>query len=203
MKMSKQRVENFSDCVISIIMTIMVLSIPLPETVDLAAVQGLLGSILIFFVSFFVVGSHWHRHALLFSRIEEVSGTMIWRNVLFLFFLSLMPLFTKWIMQHPDRIVPAVCYACLFTLVNLSHQFVFLSASNEFGGGSRQAAAFGTRHGVRFGLLRFLLVFFLFAAVIAMSFFLPTVSIVFFIGVPVASSLLNLLFEGRERPASR
>lgn len=88
---SKNRLETFSDGVIAIIITIMVLNIPLPDTFGFPEIAGLLRSILIFFVSFCIVGYFWSSHHFMLEQIPEVSNTLVWRNLLFLFFLGPHP----------------------------------------------------------------------------------------------------------------
>ncbi len=122
---SKQRIEAFSDGVIAIIITIMVLGIPLPETTDLDGVLGFLRSIFVYFVSFVIVGSFWNQHNKIFSYVEEVTSTVIWVNLLYLFFLSLIPILTNWVLQYPDEIVPVICYDIVYLLVNISYAFIF------------------------------------------------------------------------------
>lgn len=195
MGISLQRVENFSDCVISIIMTIMVLYVPVPESFTLDAVRGMLGAIVVFFASFFVVGSQWNRHLFLFSRLKNASGKLIWRNMLFLFFLSLIPFFTKWLIQNPAAVMPAVCYSVVYMLVTLSEQLIFRCAFDDIG--SEEKTHF--RDAGRFSAIHFLGILVLFAGVIGLSFFYPQAAIVFFIGLPVVSSLLNIMIDGWER----
>lgn len=201
MGISLQRVENFSDCVLSIIMTIMVLYVPVPESFALGAMRTMLSSILVFFVSFFVVGSQWYRHLSLFSRIKEASGKLIWRNLLYLFFIALIPFFTKWVIQNPGSVAPAVCYSIVYLLVTLSEQLVFRCLFDEIALEERKQF----RDAGRFSLFRLLGIIVLFGGVIILSFFYPAVAIVFFIGIPVASSLLNIIVEGRRGrdPAAR
>ena len=124
MKMSKNRLEAFSDAVIAIIITIIVLDIPMPETFNVAGISNLLITLGIFFVGFVVVGAQWVKHHILFTYCKEVSGKVVWRNLIYLFFLSLIPFFTKWIMENPGQIIPTVGYDIIFFLVTLSFDFM-------------------------------------------------------------------------------
>ena len=187
---SKSRLETFSDGVIAIVITIMVLNIPLPDTFGLPEIIGLLKSILIFFVSFCIVGYFWSSHHFMLQQISEVSNTLVWRNLLFLFFLALIPIFTKWVMLHSSEVVPAIGYDIVFLLATASMFWIGSSTSvikkrrEEFrtlGGGSL--------------LLRWLFLFAVVCAIIVLSFFFPRVSLVFFIGFPVVFSVFNLVFE--------
>ena len=95
MKMSKNRLEAFSDAVIAIIITIIVLDIPMPETFNVAGISNLLITLGIFFVGFVVVGAQWVKHHILFTYCKEVSGKVVWRNLIYLFFFFLVSFFTK------------------------------------------------------------------------------------------------------------
>jgi uncharacterized membrane protein len=107
-KFSKHRFEFFSDGVMAIIMTIMVLEIPLPENFDLEHTIGLLKSTLIFFVSFFIVGWFWNKHHHLIDYMEILTNKIIWRNLLFLFFVALIPKFTELIIEHSNNCIVVI-----------------------------------------------------------------------------------------------
>jgi uncharacterized membrane protein len=193
MKISKQRVEAFSDGVIAIIVTIMVLNIPLPKSFAFSAVKGFLDSIFVFFASFFIVALQWNKHRHLFDNLEKVTNKIVWRNFLFLFFLSLMPIFTKWVMQNPDEVIPAISYDILFLLLNISYMFMFNCGLIDVV--DREQRDF--REGRKASWMIFVAVIFITIVIFVLSFFYPRISIVFFIGLPVASSLLNLWMENR------
>lgn len=199
-KFSKSRLETFSDGVIAIIITIMVLNIPLPDQFDLAQILGLLKSIFIFFASFFIVGSHWSSHHIVFEKVQVVSNTLIWRNLLFLFSLSLIPIFTKWVMQHPAEVVPALGYDIVYLLVAVSYQFMWSSVV----GYKKPQGLNRVRQGGRARLLikRWGIMIIAFTATIALTFFYPRFSLIVFIGFPLVFSLLNLVFEREPGPRS-
>ncbi len=187
---SKSRLETFSDGVIAIVITIMVLNIPLPDTFSLPEIIGLLKSILIFFVSFCIVGYFWSSHHFMMEQISEVSSTLIWRNLLFLFFLALIPIFTKWVMLHSSEVVPAIGYDIVFLLATAS-MFWIGSSTPVYKKRREEFRAFGGSSLLR----RWLLLFVVVCGIIVLSFFFPRVSLVFFIGFPVVFSIFNLVFE--------
>ena len=187
---SKSRLETFSDGVIAIVITIMVLNIPLPDTFGLPEIIGLLKSILIFFVSFCIVGYFWSSHHFMMEQISEVSSTLIWRNLLFLFFLALIPIFTKWVMLHSSEVVPAIGYDIVFLLATAS-MFWIGSSTPVYKKRREEFRAFGGSSLLR----RWLLLFVVVCGIIVLSFFFPRVSLVFFIGFPVVFSIFNLVFE--------
>ena len=197
-KFSKSRLEAFSDGVIAIIITIMVLNIPLPETFGLSEILGLLRSILIFFVSFFIVGSHWNNHHILFERVEKITSKVVWRNLLFLFCLSLMPIFAKWVMENPDASTPAIGYVVIFVLVSASYQLIWSSIIASDEGEHAKEILKLTQRGTRYWWWRWGSMIFFSGALIALSYFFPRFSLIFLIGLPVTLSLFNLVTE-RER----
>ena len=117
MDISKNRLEAFSDGVIAIIITIMVLDIPMPKSFTFNGIKTVLTSFFIYFISFIVVGSQWFKHNYLFSICNKISIKVVWRNILYLFFLSLMPYFTRLIIEYPKQVVPAIGYDIVFLLL--------------------------------------------------------------------------------------
>jgi uncharacterized membrane protein len=194
---SKDRLEAFSDGVIAVIITIMVLNIPLPDTFGRPEILNLLRSVLIFFISFVIVGYHWSNHHLVMTRLTEVSNRVLWKNLLFLFFLALIPIFTKWVILHSNEIVPVIGYDIVFLLVNISF-FLLWSEAVQAGGG-RKMPQDGRPFVSRYAwLLRWIIMLALVGAILVVSFFYPRLSLVFFMGFPVAVSLSNLLIERTE-----
>ena len=122
---TKHRLESFSDGVIAIIITIMVLSIPLPASFAAGDLLGFLLSLFIYLVSFIVVGSFWNVHHRVFHYIDGVTNRLIWYNFSFLFFLSLIPIFTKWVIEHPGVLIPAIGYDVIFILVQFCSSLIF------------------------------------------------------------------------------
>ena len=121
---SKHRFEFFNDGVMAIIMTIMVLEIPLSNTFNVDKIIDLLRSIITFFVSFFIVGSFWNQHHRLIDGVKKINSKIIWQNHLFLFFLALLPIFTKWVIENPNEFIPAIAYDIVFFMVYLSYFFL-------------------------------------------------------------------------------
>ncbi len=197
MKIATRRLEALSDGVIAIIMTIMAFSIPLPNDFSMAGVTDLLGSILVYFVSFFVVGSQWDKHHHLFDHFGEVSSKIVWRNILYLFFLSLVPLFTKWVIQNPSQVIPAIGYDIVYILVAISYQFMASPIIKENPDHTIVAEIKKRRTENNNPIVFFILMFAGVAGILVLSFFQPTVSIIFFIGLPVVASLLNLWGDRR------
>ena len=112
--MEKNRLEAFSDGVIAIIITIMVLEMKVPHGSDLADLKPVLPVFLSYVLSFIYVGIYWNNHHHLFKATERVSGGILWANLHLLFWLSLFPFATGWVGANhlgPLRAPPtALCY---------------------------------------------------------------------------------------------
>lgn len=108
--MSKGRLEAFSDGVIAIIITIMVLEIKAPHGSDWDAVLSLVPVFLSYVLSFLYVGIYWNNHHHLFQIVQRVSGGVLWANLHLLFWLSLIPLVTRWMGESQFTTWPVVAY---------------------------------------------------------------------------------------------
>ncbi len=94
--MSKGRLEAFSDAIIAIIMTIMVLELAAPAGSDFSSLAPLLPKLLTYALSFLFLGIYWVNHHHLFQAVERVNGVVLWANLGLLFWLSLVPFVTAW-----------------------------------------------------------------------------------------------------------
>lgn len=119
--MDKGRMEAFSDGVIAIIITIMVLGITAPEGDRLADLLGLLPAIAAYAVSFIGVGTYWNNHHHLLKLVNRASGRMLWSNLAFLFVLSFFPLATDWMQKTGFAALPTTCYVVVNMLVSLTY----------------------------------------------------------------------------------
>ena len=120
--MSKSRLEAFSDGVIAIIITIIVLLIDLPEGDDWQALKAMLPLVACYAVSFTIVGVNWVNHHHLFQIAENVSGRMLWANLLYLFVLSFIPVTTGWVGRSGFGVFPTRVYS----MVNLSVAIAYI-----------------------------------------------------------------------------
>jgi uncharacterized membrane protein len=108
--MSKGRLEAFSDGVIAIIITIMVLEMKVPQGKDLAALRPLLPVFLSYVLSFVYVGIYWNNHHHMLHATTRVSGGTLWANLDLLFWLSLFPFVTGWMGENHFAPAPSVLY---------------------------------------------------------------------------------------------
>lgn len=108
--MHKGRVEAFSDGVIAIIITIMVLELKVPHGDTLADLRPLLPIFISYILSFIYIGIYWNNHHHLFQSVQKVSGGILWANSHLLFWLSLIPFSTAWMGEHEFATWPVVLY---------------------------------------------------------------------------------------------
>lgn len=123
--MTKTRLEAFSDAVIAIIMTIMVLELKAPHDTKWSSLIALWPVWISYILSFIILGIYWGNHHHLVHTIKEVRGGMLWANLHLLFWLSMMPFATAWMGEtHFDKITVAA-YALLADLCGIAY-FIFL-----------------------------------------------------------------------------
>ncbi|MFC5270894.1 TMEM175 family protein [Adhaeribacter terreus] len=108
--MTKHRLEAFSDGVIAIIITIMVLEIKVPHGQDFQALKPLLPIVLSYVLSFIYLAIYWNNHHHMFHTIERVSGSILWANMHLLFWLSLIPFTTGWMGENHFEAAPMALY---------------------------------------------------------------------------------------------
>ncbi|MFZ4508220.1 MAG: TMEM175 family protein [Fimbriimonas sp.] len=108
--MTKSRLEAFSDGVLAIIITIMVLELKVPHGQDLEALRPLIPVGLSYLLSFIFVGIYWNNHHHLFQVVQRVSGGVLWANLHLLFWLSLIPFVTSWMGENNFSPVPVSLY---------------------------------------------------------------------------------------------
>ncbi|MCL2677109.1 MAG: TMEM175 family protein [Streptococcaceae bacterium] len=124
----REHIEVFSDAVIAVIITIMLLEIPMPSGPD--GYFKFLGAVGIFFVSFIVIGNFWLNHHKIFSITEEVTEGIVVQDFIFLALLSIIPLLTKWIIEEPTRF-SALNYGGLLLLILLQQENASLSSARD------------------------------------------------------------------------
>lgn len=110
--LSASRMEAYSDGVIAVIITIMVLELKTPKEPTLQALCAEYPVFLSYVLSFVNVGIYWNNHHHLIRAGRQISGSVMWANLNLLFWLSLIPFFTSWFGAQPQEIWPTFCYAC-------------------------------------------------------------------------------------------
>ena len=118
--MGKGRLEAFSDGVIAVIITIMVLGLRTPRGQDLAALASLGPSVLTYVLSFVFVGIYWVNHHHLLHAAQRIDGRVLWANLHLLLWLSLVPFTTGWVGEHPTAAVPTAMYGVVFLMAGVA-----------------------------------------------------------------------------------
>ncbi len=114
--MGKGRVEAFSDGVIAILITIMVLELKVPQGDNLAALLPLIPIFLSYVLSFVFLGIYWNNHHHLFQVVRQVNGRVLWANLHLLFWLSLVPFVTAWMGENHFASWPVALYGVVLLL---------------------------------------------------------------------------------------
>lgn len=117
----KTRLEAFSDGVIAIIITIMVLEIKVPHGVDLQALRPLLPVFLSYLLSFIYIGIFWINHHHLLHATKQINAKIMWTNLALLFWLSLIPFSTNWLGENHGSAWPTAVYGFILLMAGLSY----------------------------------------------------------------------------------
>ena len=141
--MSKGRLEAFSDGVIAIIITIMVLEMKVPHGADLAALRPLVPVFISYVLSYVFVGIYWTNHHHLLHAVEHVNGRILWRNLHLLFWLSQVPFVTGWMGENHFAALPTAIYGCVLLMAAIAYFLLVRAILAHHGPESRVAKALG------------------------------------------------------------
>ena len=122
--MEKGRLEAFSDGVIAVIITIMVLEMKAPHAPTLAAVCALWPVFLSYVLSFIYVGIYWNNHHHMFKTVERIDGRVMWANLHLLFWISLFPFVTAWVSENHFAPVPTALYGGVLLMAAIAWPIV-------------------------------------------------------------------------------
>jgi len=141
--MTKARLEAFSDGVIAIIITIMVLELHIPHEGTFAALEPLVPIFLTYVMSFVYVGIYWNNHHHMLHACDRINGTVLWANLHLLFWLSLVPFVTGWMGQNHVQPIPTAAYGIVMMCAGVAYYILAHALIAEQGPGSRLARAVG------------------------------------------------------------
>ncbi len=119
--MGKARLEAFSDGVIAILITIMVLELRVPRGTDWRALAPLVPVFLTYVLSFVFLGIYWNNHHLMFHVVRRIDGRVLWANLHLLFWLSLVPFVTGWMGENHFAAVPTAVYGAVLLLAAIAY----------------------------------------------------------------------------------
>ena len=141
--MSKGRLEAFSDGVVAILITILVLGLRVPNGADWQALRPLLPVFLTYVLSFVFLGIYWNNHHHMLHMADRINGKILWANLHLLFCLSLVPFVTGWMGENHFASVPTAAYGVILVMAALAYTLLQAAIVSEQGPGSRLAAAVG------------------------------------------------------------
>jgi uncharacterized membrane protein len=177
--MNAKRLEAFSDGVMAIIITIMILEIKAPEGDALMSLKPIFNKFIAYVLSFIYVGIYWNNHHHLWQAVERVNGRMLWANLHLLFWLSLMPFATAWMGEHYSAPVPVAVYGFVLFMASVAWYILAVLVVKEEGERSRVAQAFQRDMKTKWSMAIYGV-----ATIIAM--YLPMVSIIVYAALAAA-----------------
>ncbi len=142
--MDKGRLEAFSDGVIAIIITIMVLELKVPHGADLAALQPLIPVLGSYVLSFIYVGIYWNNHHHMLHAASRVSGAVLWANLHLLFWLSLIPFVTGWMGENHFATMPVAAYGVILFMCAIAYRLLAHCLTGQHGENRELAEALGS-----------------------------------------------------------
>jgi uncharacterized membrane protein len=176
--MSKGRLEAFSDGVLAIIITIMVLELRPPEEGTLSALLPLLPKFGSYVLSFIFLGIYWNNHHHLWQAVEKVTGSVLWANLHLLFWLSLFPFGTSWMGESGFATLPVALYGMILWLAALAYYLMVRVLMSYHDKDSVLANALGNGRKERISLV-------LYTAAIPLAFLQPWIAMAIYVTVAI------------------
>lgn len=174
----KTRLEAFSDAVIAIILTIMVLELKPPPGIEIAELRPLVPVFLAYVLSFIYLGIYWNNHHHMIHTVRRVTGGILWANLHLLFWLSLVPFTTHWMGEHPRSSGPTAVYALNLLMAAIAYWILQSLIVKADGPDSLLGRAVG-------GDIKGKLSPVLYVAALAIAFVAPMIAQLIFVGVAV------------------
>jgi uncharacterized membrane protein len=174
--MGKGRVEAFSDGVIAIIITIMVLEFKVPEEASLPALLHLAPHVATYALSFIYVGIYWNNHHHMFHAVKTVTGGILWANLHLLFWLSLVPFVSGWMGEHYTAALPVAAYGVVLFMNGVAYGILAWLLLRHEGPDSVLAKAYRNDHKMIGSVVAY-------AAALVAVWFMPVVSLALYAAV--------------------
>jgi len=184
--------EAFSDGVVAILITIMVLELKVPQGTDAEALRGLLPAFLSYVLSFIYLGIYWVNHHHMLQMTDRINGRILWANLHLLFWLSLFPGATAWLGEGHLDALPTALYGAVMLAAAIAYYVLQNSIIAEEGPGSRLAAAIGQDKKGKVSPL-------LYAAAIGLAFVNPWISDALYVLVALIWLVPDPRLEGHLR----
>ncbi|MGZ4507475.1 MAG: TMEM175 family protein [Blastococcus sp.] len=174
--MTTGRMEAFSDGVIAILITVMVLELPTPHGTTWAALHDSLPVLLTYVLSFVYLGIYWSNHHHMLQATDRVTGLILWANLHLLFWLSLIPFTTAWLGENHLATTPAAAYGFVLLADALAYYALQTAIIRDQGAGSLLAAAVGRDRKGKLSPLMYVIG-------IALAFVIPWLAIAVYVGM--------------------
>ena len=172
--MTKNRLEAFSDGVLAIIITIMVLEFKIPEGSTWEDLRPLLPKFLSYALSFIYVGIYWNNHHHMLHTVKKVNGKILWANLHLLFWLSLVPFITSWIGENHLAKFPIMLYGVVLFMSGFSFSILQKLMIKSEGKDSFLSKAIGNGYKEKVSIFSYL-------SAIGFAYFYPTISLIIYI----------------------
>ena len=189
--MGKARLEAFSDGVLAIIITIMVLELKIPHGVALSDLRELGPTFLSYLLSFVYIAIYWNNHHHMMHAVHHVSGTVLWANVHLLFWLSLIPFTTGWMGEHNFSLWPVALYGVNLIMAAVAYYLLAHCLVDLHGKDSTFAKALGNDRKGKISLV-------IYAAGIGLSFVHPLIGFAVYVMVAAIWFIPDKRFENHE-----
>jgi len=176
--MGKSRLEAFSDGVIAIIITIMVLELKVPHGADFSVLLPLWPVFMSYVLSFIYVGIYWSNHHHLLHAVQEVSGAVLWANLHLLFWLSLIPFVSAWMGENHFESGPTVAYGFVLFMCAVAYSILVSRLTAHHGKNTTLAHAIGKDRKGKLSIVLYL-------AGIALAWFAAWLGFLLYVGVAV------------------
>lgn len=176
--MNKGRLEAFSDGVLAIILTIMVLELKVPHGTDFESLHPLWPIFLSYILSFIYIGIYWSNHHHLFQAVKQVKGSTLWANSHLLFWLSLTPFVTAWSGENHFASLPVALYGFILLMSAIAYYILTRVLLKHHGRDSLLAKALGSDFKGRISIV-------IYATGIAAAFWWPIISCLLYVAVAI------------------
>ena len=176
--MEKDRLSAFSDGVIAIIITIMVLELKNPHGPDLSALTPVIRTLLCYVLSFIFVGIYWNNHHHMFHVVRHVDGMVLWANLHLLFWLSLTPFVMSWLGESGLHPWPVALYGVVLVMSAIAYYILVRALLRIHGPETRLARAVGTDFKGRISVVIYVLA-------IPAAFLQPWISVALYVAVAI------------------
>ncbi len=174
--MGKNRLEAFSDGVIAIIITIMVLEMKVPHGTEFVSLAPLIPVFFSYVLSFTFVGVYWNNHHHMLHAAHKVNGRVLWANMHLLFWLSLIPFVTGWMGENNFATIPVAFYGVVMLMAGIAYFILTHSLMNHHGADSPLSRAIGSDRKGKLSILAYIIA-------IPAAFFNPAISLAIYVAV--------------------